>query len=542
MRMSAMGCILIFFLLLLSACTRQRGYEESLAKADSLMNEHPDSALAILDSLEQSAQDFSKRNLRRWQLLRLMAQNKCDTVFRSDSLQLVLTDYYDHHGTPNECMTAYYLLGRAYSDMGEAPHALQCFLDAVACADTTSLECDFKTLFRVYGQITMVYRSQGMYNEELAACNQSSHFALKSGDMYNYIHGKELTVGPYYDMGDTVSCLRITEQCRKEYLEQGMPEKAARVFPTAIYIHLLNANYEKAKEMMEIYEGESGLFDSNGNISKGREDYYYSKGLYYLGIHKNDSAELYFRKLQKVHLNKDFKANKGLLSLYRKKNNVDSISKYAELYENSVEELIDEQQADAVAQAAAYHKYSRFQKESKEMAVVTERLRMSLLICLLAALCVFFIQKNRKKKAINRKIQEIELLQNTIKQMEEGNGSPDDRLDEFEESDIVKRLKQKVGKKEYASASELAGLRAAAVKHLPSFIQTLGNTGYELQSHETDLCVLIKVGFRPSEIAILMNMTPQNITNLRARLNKKMFHADKGARDFDEKIINLTLS
>jgi hypothetical protein len=55
-------------------------------------------------------------------------------------------------------MAAHYMLGRAYSDMGEAPHALQCFLDAVACADTTSLECDFKTLFRVYGQIAKIYQ------------------------------------------------------------------------------------------------------------------------------------------------------------------------------------------------------------------------------------------------------------------------------------------------------------------------------------------------------------------------------------------------
>ena len=85
-------------------------------------------------------------------------------------------------------------------------------------------------------------------------------------------------------------------------------------------------------------------------------------------------------------------------------------------------------------------------------------------------------------------------------------------------------------------------LRVAAVKHLPSFILTLFNTGYDLQSHETDLCVLIKAKFRPSEIAILMNLSPQNITNLRARLNKKMFHGDKGARDFDEKIINLASS
>ena len=126
--------------------------------------------------------------------------------------------------------------------------------------------------------------------------------------------------------------------------------------------------------------------------------------------------------------------------------------------------------------------------------------------------------------------------------MEEVNGSSKDQSYEFERSDIVERLRIKVEAKEVAGVAELRELRTAAVKHLPVFMKTLKQTGYELQNHEILLCILIKVGFRPSEIAILMSMTPQNITNLRARLNKKMFHADKGARDFDEKIVNLTSS
>ena len=77
------------------------------------MGDRPDSALGILDAMPQpEATLLSKDQLRRWQFLRLMAQNKCDTVFRSDSLQRVLTDYYDRHGTPNERMWAHYLLGR----------------------------------------------------------------------------------------------------------------------------------------------------------------------------------------------------------------------------------------------------------------------------------------------------------------------------------------------------------------------------------------------------------------------------------------------
>ena len=110
--------------ILLAACVGSGKERAALDRAQAVINDRPDSALAILDSLEPSSQDFSRPNLRRWQLLRLMAQNKCDTVFRSDSLQLVLTGYYDRHGTPNEKMAAYYMLGRAYSDMGEAPHAL----------------------------------------------------------------------------------------------------------------------------------------------------------------------------------------------------------------------------------------------------------------------------------------------------------------------------------------------------------------------------------------------------------------------------------
>ena len=51
-------------------------------------------------------------------LLQLIdTQNKSDSVFHSDSIQRLLVDYYDRHGTANEKMLAYYLLGRAHYDM-----------------------------------------------------------------------------------------------------------------------------------------------------------------------------------------------------------------------------------------------------------------------------------------------------------------------------------------------------------------------------------------------------------------------------------------
>ena len=51
----------------------------------------------------------------------LEQQNRDYVPFTSDSTALVLTDYFDSHGTANERMRAHYILGCAYRDMGEMP-------------------------------------------------------------------------------------------------------------------------------------------------------------------------------------------------------------------------------------------------------------------------------------------------------------------------------------------------------------------------------------------------------------------------------------
>ena len=60
---------------ILTACVGGGKERAVLDTAQRIINDRPDSALAMLDSLEPSSHDFSTENLRRWQLLRLMAQN-----------------------------------------------------------------------------------------------------------------------------------------------------------------------------------------------------------------------------------------------------------------------------------------------------------------------------------------------------------------------------------------------------------------------------------------------------------------------------------
>ena len=93
----------------------------------------------------------------RHELLRARAMNKSYTPFTTDSTMLAVADWYDRHGTPNERMEARYLLGCAYRDMGEAPRAVDCYLEAAGCADTTATDCDFWMMASIYGQMAKLY-------------------------------------------------------------------------------------------------------------------------------------------------------------------------------------------------------------------------------------------------------------------------------------------------------------------------------------------------------------------------------------------------
>ena len=100
-------------LLLLCACG-SRDAQRMLDRAEAIINENPSQAITVLDSIGNDGLSRSQR-MRRLLLL-TNAQNKCDTVFRSDSIQRLLVDYYESHGSANDRMLAHYLLGRAYYD------------------------------------------------------------------------------------------------------------------------------------------------------------------------------------------------------------------------------------------------------------------------------------------------------------------------------------------------------------------------------------------------------------------------------------------
>ena len=82
--------------------------------------------------------EFTKGQRMRYQLLYHKAMNKAFIPFTSDSIMQEVADYYEHHGSANNQMLAYYVLGCVYRDMHEAPTALEYYNKATEQADTTA--------------------------------------------------------------------------------------------------------------------------------------------------------------------------------------------------------------------------------------------------------------------------------------------------------------------------------------------------------------------------------------------------------------------
>ena len=209
-----------------------------LDRAENVINETPSEAIAVLDSIGDDGLSRSQRM--RHLLLLTNAQNKCDTVFRSDSIQRLLVDYYESHGTANERMLAHYLLGRAYYDMGEMPMSLNAY--QLALADTTGNVHDHYQLSRIYSQMANIYYHQHLINDQIECINLSVKSALLAKDTVGAIYSYLQKANSFDVLGMSDSVITICENVNSFFRERGMKRQSAQVL-SLLALHYIKKYY-----------------------------------------------------------------------------------------------------------------------------------------------------------------------------------------------------------------------------------------------------------------------------------------------------------
>ena len=498
----------------------------------------------------------------------LERQNLADSVMTNDSLAERLAEYFDHHGTPNERMRAHYILGRTYADLGEAPAALNAYLDAVECADTTAVDCNYRTLSRTYGQMADVFYRQNLMQDYLKACDKSIRYAWMAKDTLQALGESAMKVAGYNRLEQYDSVISVFDEVFDDLVQYYGIEMAAQYTMLPISALLEKDQIEKCRYYFDIAERESGYFDSANNIQKGREVYYYYKGRYFLKTHQCDSAEYYFRKEMRTGsdvINQSM-ASRGLSLTFDKMHIPDSSAKYALYSYEMLDSVYSQMSTDEVAHISALYNYSRHQRQALENAERTHAANLRFIIAftilvILVCIALFFLRQNnierRKQSAkyraaivernklrteieslnandykavMARKEQEIATLTQTIEQQSARfqQVTANDRLADFEGSSIVQAFNNK---RTYHKGQtpptddEWETLTNQFRQDMPSAYSTMSF----LSPLQLQVCILLLLGFEEGEIAYLRQTKPQVISNAKARANQKLFMSNDSA-------------
>lgn len=560
---------LILFLLV--SCGTRREYKDALLRAETAMDEHPDSALQILDSLEQHESEFTRHFRMQYQLKLTMAQAKTGQIFTNDSLTDLLVRHFNSKGTKTEKTWAYYLYGCALSDIGHAPEALQAYYDAIGIIGTPKELSDYAILKVIYGQMSQIFHKQNLPRDEIWALNHYIDCVKHTDSEEESIIAKSQLIKPYYLLGEKDSILQIIDRSFHSLMHLGKEQRAAACLVSSIYIYIERNQLAKAKEVMNLYEQKSGLFDHEGNIGKGREGYYWIKGFYDLAVKDLESAETYFRKAIKYgYLSEGYR---GLLRLYREKNNMDSVVLFSQLYEAAQDTLHNKMRTDAVHQMSVLYNYNRNLKKLEEEKEKVRNARIvtasiiAVALSLIWGISWLYYRKQKRRKdsiislenelnsaitarnelkeelgklkekdyenVIATKEKKVTELTATIKRLAEENriykgitlNKDKDHLEDFLNSTIALLfIKKATGKTERTKPTETEWKMMVSQfsKDLPATFKSFGN-GKPLSQLEQRICVLLILDIPEYIISIMADTSTSTVSNAKARANYKLF-------------------
>lgn len=535
-------------------------------------------AIRMMQSIKPELSQFSKSQKKRYELLYHKAMNKAYIDFTSDSTMLEVVDYYEQHGSANEKMLAYYILGCVYRDMHEAPMALEYYNKATELADTTAKDCDYATLCRIYSQMGFLFAKQHLPHQELASLDKAVKYAYLAKDTLNAIRYYQNKQAIYASQNKLDSAIIINNQAAKLFKQIGALKEANIAFGCNFEYYLKKKMLKEAEEAFKAYL--STNYHGNDNWKDAYAYILYERGSYYMALGKMDSA--YSCLKQSFEQSKSFSnlaaSTRGLAQYYAKTSNPVLAAKYALLssaYNDS--DLIATRQGQ-LQQVQAMYNYNR-NKDIAYKAQLKAEQRMSIIyIVIICAILLFIVSisiyrkrlrlRNKRiamvQKMYNDSVQQLNEAQQELLKLQDLNENTIATLVK-EKEETIQKLQMEVKKYEEANIGHNLLELEKQLKQSPiyqqlvylenhplekmtkndwsnleetveKFVYGFADLKQKLNTKEYHICLLVKLHFSPSTISSLIGTSLSDISNSRRRMLAKICGNSGNGKDFDDYI------
>ena len=535
--------LILTIVLLATACSDQR-YVAMLDRAETLMMNAPDTALALLDSV--NSRRLYRGDKARYALLRSQALDKNYIDVTNDSLINIAVDYYAHSGNIRYRGMAYYYKARVCYNNGEYEQATEFLIMAEEALLNTT---EYNTTALTYVLLSEIYIEQYRLDDAIDLINRSRHYYKLCNNRKNivYNHLRLSKVLMIEHPADSVLCHLDSARFIAQQLNNEELLFMVENYRASFYDYI--KEYDLAKATLY------NAFKRYSAHTPNAKDYFLMSRIYY-NTGQLDSAlyilDTYYAPLCQTH------SDKETLSLFRSSiysDMTDYTNAYKHLYNYmySITESGLLQQDKSINELEKKYRTELLREKSQSLATRNTLLSViSLLVALVATLFIYlYIRQRQLRKAqyiqlhdeAQQEIDAIQSLYNAIKeqlhtqlsQQQLYKNELENRIDTLRiltnMTDIYAGNKEKFYDKCRAyinmcnqkEVSFVKDIRTIASLYCEGFVERLQSRYHDLTDEDINLACIILLGFDNNQIRILFNHShTQSVYNKRRRLRKKL--------------------
>lgn len=396
--------ILIAFTAFLNIQCSENGNEKTplpeLVHAESVMFDHPDSALHILEDMPMPSARRDKEDHALWCLLVTQAQYKQVMKISSDSLVRIAYDYYKPTKNSRRKAIAALYMGCINYDLGNIEEAMQYYLEGKTEVEKTD---DYKTGYLIMFSLGKLYLFRDFADYALEACSAAYDYAVKDSNKRYQMTALRFLARCYCLTNEFPKAIDTYNKCSSISLELG--QKDGYYYETQNEIALVYSNSGNLEKSLVLSKSLPVEYQSTVLIGK---NYYY--------LNERDSAYIYLRKSLKTNsvytkaLIYEFLYKISDTPKYRKylKTYCDSLL----FYTDSVMSLDKGKEIIAYKEKYDHQKLITEQQRLKLEKADAQRMLFIITICLIVVIAVvaYFYQKRlvRKETTIRKQSEQLQ--------------------------------------------------------------------------------------------------------------------------------------
>ena len=301
--MSKLLYILIACTALLNIQCSGNGKEKSplpeLVHAESVMFDHPDSALHILEAMPMPSARWDKENHALWCLLVTQAQYKQVMKIPSDSLVRIAYDYYKPtDNARRKAMSALYM-GDINYELRNIEEAMQYYLEGKTEVEKTD---DYKTGYLVMISLCKLYLYRDFADYALEACRKAYDYAVKDSNKRYQLASLKFLARCYCISDSLSKAIDTYHKCSELTLELELENYYYDIQSEIALVYKNKGDIEKSLEIIKSFpiKYQPALLTGKNYYLLGQQDsayIYLNEALKTYNIYTKASAYEYLYKL-----------------------------------------------------------------------------------------------------------------------------------------------------------------------------------------------------------------------------------------------------